>query len=648
MAKIPVYKLAKELRMPSKKLLQELKELHIEVKGHTSTLDEESCQLVKELLSGKGEKKAEQKEVTPIPRKTGEIQLREGVTVGELAHVLHSKPIELIQKMIGWGIIANINQSLGRNDIETIASKLDKKVEVITEGEERDKKAGIKIDVKEGIPRAPVVTVLGHVDHGKTTLLDAIRKTNVAGKEKGEITQHIGASVAHTPQGRIVFLDTPGHEAFTALRARGAKLTDIAVLVVAADNGVQPQTVEAIDHAKSANIPIIVAINKIDRANADVPRVKSQLVSLGLVPEDMGGHTLFVEVSAQKRENIDQLLEVILLETEMLELKADPEADAEGYIIETKIDKGKGSVASALIKNGTLRVGDFFVVGNIYGKVRALLNDVGKSISEAPPSTPVEILGFSSLPVAGDYLKVQKEGKEVKKRVEIEKSKEKEEARIGLRTPVTLETLHQRIKEEGIKDLPCIIKADVGGSIEALQKTLETLGDEQVQIKIVHKGIGSINRSDVLLASTSGAVIIGFNTTVAQAADELAKENAVQIKLYEVIYDVIDDLEKAMQGLITPESKEIRIGKAEVRQVISISKGTIAGVRVLEGVVKRKGTMKILRGEEELYCGKVSSLRHFKDNVNEVKTGLECGIGFPDFKDFQEGDIIEVYEPRSE
>jgi len=401
MAKIPVHKLAKELGLSSKKLLQELKELNIEAKSHLSTIDEENCKLVKELFSEREEKE------TPSPKKEPEgIQLLEGITVGELAHKLKIRPIELIQKLVGWGIMANINQSLSKKDIESIAVKLDKNVRVISESKEAEKEADKKISVQGGVSRAPVVTVLGHVDHGKTTLLDTIRKTNVVGKEKGEITQHIGASVAETPKGKIVFLDTPGHEAFTTLRARGAKLTDIAILVVAADDGVQPQTLEAIDHAKAAKVPVIVVINKVDRANANIPQVKNQLVSLGLVPEDMGGTTIFVEVSALKGENIDQLLEMILLEAEMLELKADPNADAEGYIIETKIDKGKGPVASAIIKNGTLKVGDFFVAGNTHGKVRALINDAGENIAKAPPSSPVEILGFPSLPIAGYYLKV--------------------------------------------------------------------------------------------------------------------------------------------------------------------------------------------------------------------------------------------------
>lgn len=558
------YELAKEIGVPSKKLLDEVKELGLSVKSHMSVISEEDYQVIKNLFL---EQKKEEKEE-----------------------------------------------------------------------EKKTKKEKVK-----KIPRPPVVVVLGHVDHGKTTLLDAIRQTNVVGEEKGEITQHIGASTVELPGGeKIVFLDTPGHEAFTSLRARGAQITDIAVLVVAADDGVQPQTKEAIDHAKAAGIPIVVAINKIDKNTANVQKAKNELASLGLVAEDMGGKTLFVNVSALKKTGIDALLEAILLEAEMLELTADLTGAAQGYIIENRMDKGRGPVATVLIRSGTLKVGDSFISGNTYGKVRTMVDDFGRIVHEASPSCVVEVSGFSSLPVSGDLFQVLKDERTAK-RIAEEKKREKKTERMKDRAIFTLESLREKTGQEQAVELRCIIKTDVQGSQEALQQAVEKLSSEEVTIKLIHQGIGDVNKSDVVLAQASEAIIIGFNVGVDASARNLAKEEGIELRLYDIIYDVVDDIKKAIEGLTGPKLKEILLGRAEVKQTFSTSKGKVAGVRVIEGKVVKGTAIHILRDTEQIHTGKINSLRRFKENVNEVKEGYECGIGVLGFEDFQPGDIIEVY-----
>jgi translation initiation factor IF-2 len=629
-----IYELAKEIGLPAKKLIEELKELGITVQSHMSTLSKEDYELVKNLYLEEKSKKEP-------------IKVSEGITVGNLAKKVNLNPSELIQKLIKAGIMANINQSLSKKEIETVGKELGidisiLKEEIVPEIKEKEKKE------KAGkATRAPVVVVLGHVDHGKTTLLDTIRKTNIVEKEKGKITQHIGASSVELKDGhKIIFLDTPGHEAFTSLRVRGSKITDIAVLVVAADDGVQPQTKEAIDHARAAEIPIVVAINKIDAKTANIEKVKTQLQSLGLVPEEAGGTTQFVNVSALKNIGIDKLLEAILLETEMLEITTKAEGPAVGHIIENRMDKGRGPVGTLLIESGTLKIGDYFVSGNTFGKVRGMIDDLGRNVKEAPPSSVVEVAAFSSLPISGDYFQVMDNEKEVKRIVSQRNEKQKSE-KMKERAVFTLENLQEQIGQQKKAELRCIIKSDVQGSHEALQQALEKLNTEEVKLNIIHQGVGGINSSDVLLAEASQAIIIGFNVGLQGAVQRSAKERGVEIRLYDVIYDVIDDIKKAMEGMLAPKFEEVLIGKAEVKKVFPTTRKKIAaGVQVTEGKIARSAKIHVLREQEKLYEGKLDSLRRFKDNVNEVKEGQECGISVSDFQDFQPGDIVEVYTLR--
>jgi len=497
--------------------------------------------------------------------------------------------------------------------------------------------------------RPPVVTIMGHVDHGKTSLLDAIRETNVAGGEAGGITQHIGAyKVKITKEdspafGReIVFLDTPGHEAFTRMRARGAKVTDIVVLVVAADDGVMPQTLEAIDHAKAANVPIIVAVNKIDKPEALPERVKKQLADRGLLPEDWGGTTVFVDVSAKKHTNLNLLMEMICLVADIGELKANPERPGSGTVVEAKIDRGRGAVATVLVQNGTLRVGDSFIVGNTYGKVRAMFDDRGNAVEQAPPSTPVEMLGLEGLPQAGDQLLVT--DREKARAVAEYREQKAREAALAKTSRLSLEGLSEQIKTAGVKELPIILKADVQGSAEVLADTLSKLSTEKVKIKILHSGVGAITENDVLLASASNAVIIGFSVRPERKAQELAEMEKVDIRLHSIIYELQDEIKKAMAGLLEPIIKEIHLGRAEVRETFRVPKvGTVAGCYVLDGIIKRDADIRLVRDGVQVYKGKISSLKRFKDDASEVRTGMECGIGISNFNDIKRGDVIEAF-----
>jgi translation initiation factor IF-2 len=487
---------------------------------------------------------------------------------------------------------------------------------------------------------------MGHVDHGKTTLLDAIRETRVAEREAGGITQHIGAYSVQVNDRNVVFLDTPGHEAFTMMRARGARVTDVVVLVVAADDGVMPQTKEAIDHARAANVPILVAINKIDKANANPDRVKKELSDLGLVPEDWGGQTVMVPVSAKKRENIPLLLEMVLLVTELSELKANPKRNASGTVLEAKLDKGRGPVATILVQDGTLRVGDTFIAGTVVGKVRALIDDRGRQLKTAGPATPVEVLGLGGLPQPGDAFQALADAAKARQIAMYRQTQAKDRALGAKGGRLTLESLQQQIAEGGMKELPIIIKADVQGSAEVLADTLTKLSDERVKIRIIHSGVGAINESDVLLAAASNAIIIGFNVRPDRNASDVAERDKVDIRQHSVIYNVVDEMKKAMTGLLEPTLREVRLGSAEVRETFKVPKfGTIAGCMVTEGRITRSGDTqaRLLRDNVVVYEGKIGSLRRFKDDVSEVKAGFECGIGFERYNDIKVGDVIEAF-----
>jgi translation initiation factor IF-2 len=499
------------------------------------------------------------------------------------------------------------------------------------------------------VTRPPVVTIMGHVDHGKTSLLDAIRETDVAGGEAGGITQHIGAYKVRIAKedspafGRqIVFLDTPGHEAFTRMRARGAKVTDIVVLVVAADDGVMPQTLEAMDHAQAAKVPIIVAVNKIDKPEAMPDRVKKQLADRGLLPEDWGGTTVFVDVSAKKRTNLNLLMEMICLVADLQELKANPERPATGTVVEAKIDRGRGAVATVLVQNGTLRIGDTFIVGNTFGKVRAMFDDRANLIEEAPPSTPVEVLGLEGLPEAGDQLLVA--DREKARQIAEYREQKAREAALAKSSKISLEGLAEQIKSAGVKELAIILKADVGGSAEVLSDTLTKLSTEKVKIKILRSGVGAITENDVLLASASNAVIIGFNVRPERKAQELAEMEKVDIRLHSIIYELQDEIKKAMAGLLEPIIKETYQGRAEVRETFRVPKvGTVAGCYVLDGHIKRDNEVRLVRDGVQVYKGKIGSLKRFKDDTSEVRNGMECGINIQNFNDVKKGDVIEAF-----
>jgi translation initiation factor IF-2 len=511
------------------------------------------------------------------------------------------------------------------------------KKQYIDEQPEEDEDTG---DMK---PRPPVVTVMGHVDHGKTSLLDAIRQTNVTAHEAGGITQHIGASQVEVNGKSIVFLDTPGHEAFTAMRARGAKVTDIAILVVAADDGVMPQTVEAINHAKAAGVPIIVAVNKIDKPNANPERVKQQLAEYNLIPEEWGGDTIFVNVSAKTKTGIDQLLEMILLVAEMAELKANYTSRAKGVIIEAKLDKGRGPVATVLVQKGTLKVGNGVVAGTAYGKIRALFDSRGKKIKSAGPSIPVEVLGLSEVPNAGDILRAVANEKEAKAIAESKKMVQKETEFV---TPqkISLNQLFEKMQKGEVKELNIILKADVQGSIEALKQALEKCSTNEVQVKIIHGGVGAINESDVMLAAASNAIIIGFNVRPDSNAKKIAEKEHIDIRTYRIIYDVIDDIQSAMKGMLEPEFEEVVLGRAEVRALFKVPTiGMVAGCFVTEGKITRNANIRVLRQGVVVHEGKIASLKRFKDDVREVVSGYECGIGLEKFNDIKEQDVLEAF-----
>jgi translation initiation factor IF-2 len=573
------------------------------------------------------------------------ITLAEGMTVKDLADKLDIRPKDVLAKLLMKRLMMTINQTLDTETATMIAREFGADVQMRSFEEELLHEDSGEAKPEDTVSRAPVVTVMGHVDHGKTSLLDAIRETRVAEREAGGITQHIGAYHVTINERDIVFLDTPGHEAFTLMRARGAKVTDIVVLVVAADDGVMPQTKEAIDHAKAANVPIVVAINKIDKPNANQERVKRELTELNLMPEEWGGQTVTVEVSARQKKNIDLLLEMILLSSDILELKANPKRSATGTVLEAKLDKGRGQVATVLVQDGTLNVGDTFIAGPIVGRVRALIDDRGRPTRSAGPSTPVEVLGLTGLPQPGDVFQVADAAKA--RQIATFREEQAKTRALGAKGGrLTLESLQEKIAEGDMKELPIIVKSDVQGSAEVLADTLTKLSDEKVKIRIIHSGVGAVNESDVLLASASNAIIIAFNVRPDRNAEDIATRERVEIRTHSVIYNVTDEMKKAMAGLLEPTFKEVRVGAAQVRETFKVPKfGTIAGCMVTEGRITRSGDSqaRLLRDNVVIYEGKIGSLRRFKDDASEVKAGLECGIGFERFNDIKVGDIIEVF-----
>lgn len=664
MTRLRVYELAKQLNVSSKKLISILEELGISVKNHMSSIEGDTAQLIKDLMNDESDKdkpKADKevsnidngkkpetraKEVTEPKKKV--ISIPGNISVKELGKRMNIEPVKIIKKLMDFGLMVNINAEI---DYES-ARNLVMEFGFEAEREKKEDMASMIVNDdddqndKGSKPRPPVVTVMGHVDHGKTSLLDAIRETKVTSQEAGGITQHIGASEVNLDGKTIVFLDTPGHEAFTAMRARGAKVTDIAVLVVAADDGVMPQTVEAINHARAAGVPIIVAINKIDKQTANPDRVKQQLAEYNLIPEDWGGDTIFVNVSAKTKTGIDQLLEMILLVAEMCELKANYTAKARGVIVESKLDKGRGPIATVLIQRGTLRVGNSVVAGTAFGKIRALFDSRGRKIKAAGPSVPVEVLGLSEVPNAGEILRVVSNERAARDIADSLKQFQRE-SEFSTPQKISLNQLFEQVKKGEVKELNIIIKADVQGSIEALKQALEKCSGEQVQVKIIHGAVGAISESDVMLASASNAIIIGFNVRPDSNAKKLAEKENIDIRSYRIIYDVVDDIQSAMKGMLEPEYQEIVLGRAEVRALFKVPTiGVVAGCFVNEGKITRNAQIRVIRQGVVVYEGKIASLKRFKDDVREVVSGYECGIGIEKFNDIKEQDIFEAFVMR--
>ncbi|ABR48825.1 translation initiation factor IF-2 [Alkaliphilus metalliredigens QYMF] len=699
MSKVRVYQLAKELGVSSKELIIKLKDLSIEVGNHMSTLNDDDANLLIELFTEdnkevnsdsnqeskvntddkldkidkpnkienapseenpkknkKSKKKQKNKKKGPtmkdekglIEENTDEqiLEIGESIILKDLTHMLDKTPTEVITKLIGLGMMVTINQEIDFDTAAMVASEYGvelKQAGVMDDSDVVDDLIIPEDDEKDLMSRPPVVTVMGHVDHGKTSLLDAIRKTKVTAKEAGGITQHIGASEIQINDKKIVFLDTPGHEAFTSMRARGAKVTDIAILVVAADDGVMPQTIEAINHAKAAEVPIIVAINKIDKPGANQDRVKQELSDHGILIEAWGGDVIAVPVSAIEGTNINELLEMILLVSEVEEFKANPNRQAIGVVIEAKLDKGKGTVATVLIQNGTLHVGDSVVVGSTYGRIRAMTNHVGEKLREATPSTAVEITGLSDVPEAGNQLVVVADDKMARNTAEKRAHKAKV-AQQKITQRVSLDDLYNQMQQGEIKELNIIVKADVQGSVQAVKQSLEKLSNDKVSLRTIHGGVGAITESDVMLAAASNAIITGFNVRPTSTATAISKKEKVDIRTYRIIYNAIEDIEAAMVGMLDPEFKEVDLGKAEVRAAFKVpGAGVVAGSYITEGKILRSASIRLVRDGIVVHEGAIGSLRRFKDDVKEVNTGYECGIGIDKFNDVKEGDIIEAY-----
>ena len=571
------------------------------------------------------------------------VQLPENIMIRDLAEELSCSPNDIIKELMSLGVMTTINQSLSFEVASKVADQRGFEVKLIKEKSSLDFEEEEEENPEDLIHRPPIVTIMGHVDHGKTSLLDAIRKTNLTNSEAGGITQHIGAYRANINDQFITFLDTPGHEAFTAMRARGAQVTDIVILVVAADDGIKPQTKEAIDHAHAGNVPILVAINKIDKHGANPEEVKKQLAEIGLLPEDWGGQTIFTEVSALQKTGIEHLLELILLQAEVMELKANPTLRPQGVVIESKVDKGRGPVATVMVQKGTLNIGQPFIVGPYFGKVRALINDKGAKTKEATPATPVEIVGMPEVPQPGDKFYVVGDERKARQYSET-RLQQKRETQLAESAKITMEDLHQQIVEGKIKELNLIIKADTQGSIAAVQEAFSKLETEEIRIKIIHDGVGGITESDVLLSSASNAIIIGFNVRPTDKADTLVTREKVDMRMYSVIYEAIEDMKKALEGLLAPKFKEIILGRAEVREVFNLPKvGSIAGCHVAQGKIERNLEVRLIRDSVVVYQGKILSIRRFKEDVKEVQQGYECGLSLENFQDIKQGDVVEPF-----
>lgn len=594
--------------------------------------------------NNRGRHQQQQPRKEKIDNTPKKIIVRGNMTVGELAKLLHKDASEVIKKLLFLGVMATINQELELEAIQLVADEFKVEVEIKLPVEEDPFEIVEEPEDPDNLQeRPPVVTIMGHVDHGKTTLLDAIRETRVTEGEAGGITQHIGAYQVEIKNKKITFLDTPGHEAFTTMRARGAKVTDITILVVAADDGVMPQTVEAINHAKAANVPIIVAVNKVDKPEANPDKIKQTLTEYGLVPEEWGGDTIYVNVSAKQRQGLDELLEMILLVAEVQEYTANPNRLAQGTVIEAELDKGRGPVARILVQTGTLKVGDAFVAGVSFGRVRAMVNDKGRRLKDAGPSTPVELTGLNDVPQAGDRFIVFEDERKARE-ISEKRSNTLRETELGVNKKVTLDDLYKHIQEGDIKELPVIIKGDVQGTVEALRGSLEKIDIEGVRVKIIHTGAGAITESDIILASASNAIVIGFNVRPEPLAKAAADQEKVDIRLHRIIYDVIEEIESAMKGMLDPEYRENVIGHAEVRNIFKVSRiGTIAGCMVLDGKMSRNAGVRLVRNGIVVYEGKLDSLKRFKDDAKEVAQGYECGISFDNYNDLKEGDIIEAF-----
>ncbi|CDM68861.1 Translation initiation factor IF-2 [Clostridium bornimense] len=678
MSKVRIYELAKELNVQSKELIELLaSEFGIEVKNHMSAIEDEEAELIKDLIEEEKNKEKEKRESLvdeyeemlndsikvkknrnknknreesvsdEQENSSGEvvIEMEDTITVKELSEMLKMPSIEVIKELMFMGVMAAINAEIDIATVEKLAEKLaDRLTVLVVRKEEKviEKDTMDEEDEADLVKRPPVVTVMGHVDHGKTSLLDAIRSAKVTEGEAGGITQHIGAYMAEVNGEMVTFLDTPGHEAFTAMRARGAQVTDIVVLVVAADDGIMPQTKEAINHCKAANVPIVVAINKIDKPGANIDRVKQELAEEGVLVEDWGGDVASVPVSAKTRQGLDDLLEMILLTSEMLEAKANPNREAKGTVIEAKLDKGRGAVASLLVQNGTLHVGDSILVGNTYGRIRAMFDHKGKNVKEAGPSVPVEILGLSEVPVSGDKFEVVKDEKTARNMAE--ERKEAAKSAYLNTNKVSLEDLYSQIQEGKVKELSIIVKADVQGSVQALSQSLEKLSTDAVKVRVIHGAVGAISETDVTLAAASNAIIIGFNVRPDSNAVAIAEKEKVDMETYRIIYDAIDDVKAAMIGMLEPEYKEVVLGTAEVRQTYKISSvGTVAGCYVTSGKVVRNESVRVVRDGIVIFDGALSSLKRFKDDAKEVAQNYECGLTIEKFNDIKEGDIIEAY-----
>lgn len=661
MTKVRVYELAKELNISSKELMDKIEELDINVKSHMSSIEEEEALLIKDLLTE--DKSLEEDDIEELkeeiideveeasedvkPKSSNDktIEIEAEIMVKELAEKIGVNPAQIITKLIGLGVMVNQNQSIDSEIAAIVADEFGFDVialEVEQEETEEDL-LDFDDDPKDLVQRPPVVTVMGHVDHGKTSLLDAIRHTNVTGVEAGGITQHIGAYAVNINNKKIVFLDTPGHEAFTSMRARGAKVTDIAILVVAADDGVMPQTIEAISHSKAAGVPIIVAINKIDKPDSNLDRIKQELSDNGLVPEEWGGDTIIAPVSAKNRIGIEELLEMILLVAEMQELKANPNRRAVGTIVEAQLDKGKGPLATVLVQKGTLNVGDMVVSGTANGRIRAMLDEKGKKVKKATPSIPVVILGLSEVPNAGDLIFAVENEKAARHLSSVRKDKLRE-VQMKQSSKVSLDDLFERIKQGEIKDLNIIVKGDVRGSIEALSQSLNKLDTEEVKVNLIHGGVGGISESDIMLASASNAIVIGFNVRPNLNAIEIARKEEVDIRTYRVIYEAIEDIQAAVKGMHAPKIVEEVLGRATVRETFRLPTGnSIAGIYVVSGKITRNSKIRLLRNDIVIFDGNVSSLKRFKDDAREVLTGYEAGLGLENFNDIKEGDNLEAY-----